>query len=173
MVSTQPQPCRALSYTASPASGRRGGNTNRFNGRSSGSGGRYGNTSRHRRSVQLNSRWNDDDDEADDDGANTPFIPPCSLAVSIPLSNNYERAVKRALGDPFVPYENTFGIINLAECGSSNGGGMGDGDDAPDMTPSELVDATLGAGGSALPGVRLVTWTILAVINWMCFMTAK
>lgn len=82
---------------------------------------------------------------SDEAGETAPDAhPPCSLEVSIPLSNLYDRAVKRAFEDPFIPWENSAGIVNLAECGSTNGGGMGDSAAAPDMTPTELVDTTLG-----------------------------
>uniref|UniRef100_A0A7S0SN20 Uncharacterized protein n=1 Tax=Mantoniella antarctica TaxID=81844 RepID=A0A7S0SN20_9CHLO len=115
-------------------------------------------------SLQLNARWSQDDD--DPVGA-TP-TPPCSLLVSIPLSNLFDRAVKRASDDPFVPYKNTTGIINLAECGGSNGGGMGEGDDVPDMTPEELVAATLGElrdlfGTGGIPAEAALTFGGAAV----------
>ena len=102
---------------------------------------------RRSRSLTLNARLLDDDEDEDEDDGDDDVInppPPCSLTVSIPLSNYYDRTVKRASNDPFVPYENSSGIINLAECDSSDGGGMGLGEDAPDMSPEELVAATLG-----------------------------
>jgi len=82
----------------------------------------------------------DDDDEGDDAGARHGPVP---ARVSVPLSNLYDRAVRRALADPFVPYENVAGIINLAECASGDGWRATGLEDAPDLSPSALVDATL------------------------------
>ena len=52
-------------------------------------------------------------------------------------------AVRRALADPFVPYENLSGIINLAECETSAGFCPRDARDEPDCTRAELVDNTV------------------------------
>ena len=64
------------------------------------------------------------------------------------LEGAFADAVARASHDPFVPYENATGIVNLAECSTSNGGGMGAGagggwDDPPEGTVDEVVIATV------------------------------
>ena len=97
-----------------------------------------------RRVARARARLRDgegvDDDEGDDAGARHGPVP---ARVSVPLSNLYDRAVRRALADPFVPYENVAGIINLAECASGDGWRATGLEDAPDLSPSALVDATL------------------------------
>ena len=90
--------------------------------------------------ARLRDGEGDDDDEGDDAGARHGPVP---ARVSVPLSNLYDRAVRRALADPFVPYENVAGIINLAECASGDGWRATGLEDAPDLSPSALVDATL------------------------------
>ena len=59
------------------------------------------------------------------------------------VSAFYDGAVRRALADPFVPYENLSGIINLAECETSAGWSPREAQDEPDCTRAELVDATV------------------------------
>ena len=59
------------------------------------------------------------------------------------VSAFYDDAVRRALADPFVPYENLSGIINLAECETSAGWSPREAQDEPDCTRAELVDATV------------------------------
>ena len=69
------------------------------------------------------------------------------------LSARYADAVRRAADDPFVPYENANGIVNLAECsttltnrgGTPGGGGW---DDPPEGTPEELTRATIAELGT-------------------------
>lgn len=70
------------------------------------------------------------------------------------LSARYADAVRRAADDPFVPYENANGIVNLAECsttlrtnlgGTPGGGGW---DDPPEGTPDELARATVAELGA-------------------------
>ena len=72
----------------------------------------------------------------------------CPPDVRANLSARYADAVRRAADDPFVPYENANGIVNLAECsttltnrgGTPGGGGW---DDPPEGTPEELTRATI------------------------------
>jgi hypothetical protein len=92
--------------------------------------------------ARLRDGEGDDDDEGDDD-AGARHHGPVPASVSVPLSNLYDRAVRRALADPFVPYENVAGIINLAECASGDGWRATGLEDEPDLSPSALVDATL------------------------------
>ena len=54
----------------------------------------------------------DDDDEP---------VPMVRSRLRAEVSAFYDGAVRRALADPFVPYENLSGIINLAECETSAG----------------------------------------------------
>ena len=72
----------------------------------------------------------------------------CPPEVRHRLEGAFADAVARASHDPFVPYENATGIVNLAECSTSNGGGMGAGagggwDDPPEGTVDEVVIATV------------------------------
>ena len=69
------------------------------------------------------------------------------------VSAFYDGAVRRALADPFVPYENLSGIINLAECETSAGFCPRDARDEPKCTRAELVDNTV-AGDAALRAER-------------------
>ena len=46
----------------------------------------------------------------------------CPPEVRHRLEGAFADAVARASHDPFVPYENATGIVNLAECSTSNGG---------------------------------------------------
>ena len=79
----------------------------------------------------------------------------CPPDVRANLSARYADAVRRAADDPFVPYENANGIINLAECSTTltnrgpstpaRGGGW---DDPPEGTPEELTRATIAELGA-------------------------
>lgn len=84
--------------------------------------------------------------EPEDDVDVTPFspIPTLSPALRDTVSAFYDRAVVRALADQFVPYENASGIINLAECATSDGWSpVHASADEPDLTKQELVDAAV------------------------------
>ena len=61
------------------------------------------------------------DDEVDGDGDAEAPVPTLSSRLRAEVSAFYDGAVRRALADPFVPYENLSGIINLAECETSAG----------------------------------------------------
>lgn len=68
----------------------------------------------------------------------------CPASVSESLAAAYDLAVRRALDDPFVAYENTSGIVNLAECAAGDGWAPDDNDETPpDMTRDEIVHATV------------------------------
>ena len=52
--------------------------------------------------------------------------------------------MRRALEDPFVAYENTSGIVNLAECAAGDGWAPDGNDETPpDMTRDEIVHVTV------------------------------
>ena len=77
----------------------------------------------------------------------------CPPDVRANLSARYAAAVRRAADDPFVPYENANGIVNLAECSTTltNRGetpGGGGWDDPPEGTPEELTRATIAELGA-------------------------
>ena len=79
----------------------------------------------------------------------------CPPDVRAMLSARYADAVRRAADDPFVPYENANGIINLAECsttltnrGPSTPARVGGWDDPPEGTPEELTRATIAELGA-------------------------
>ena len=106
------------------------------------------------------------DDEVDGDGDAEAPVPTLSSRLRAEVSAFYDGAVRRALADPFVPYENLSGIVNLAECETSAGWSPREAQDEPDCTRAELVDATVAelaqlfgqSGVEAMPAlaVRLV-----------------
>ena len=83
------------------------------------------------------------DDEVDGDGDAEAPVPTLSSRLRAEVSAFYDGAVRRALADPFVPYENLSGMINLAECETSAGWNPRESQDEPDCTRAELVDATV------------------------------
>ena len=86
--------------------------------------------------------WRNDDEAGNDDDVEAP-VPMVSSRLRAEVSAFYDGAVRRALADPFVPYENLSGIINLAECETSAGWSPREAQDEPDCTRAELVDATV------------------------------
>lgn len=71
-------------------------------------------------------------------------IDSCPASVSESLAAAYDLAVRRALEDHFVAYENTSGIVNLAECAAGDGWAPDGNDETPpDMTRDEIVHVTV------------------------------
>jgi len=102
-------------------------------------GGAPGRARRRAPRVFPRALWRDDD-EVDDDDEPVPMV---RSRLRAEVSAFYDGAVRRALADPFVPYENLSGIINLAECETSAGFCPRDARDEPDCTRAELVDNTV------------------------------
>ena len=102
-------------------------------------GGTPGRARRRAPRVFPRALWRDDD-EVDDDDEPVPMV---RSRLRAEVSAFYDGAVRRALADPFVPYENLSGIINLAECETSAGFCPRDARDEPDCTRAELVDNTV------------------------------
>ena len=90
---------------------------------------------RARRAVEVRPLARGDDDSG---------IDSCPASVSESLAAAYDLAVRRALEDPFVAYENTSGIVNLAECAAGDGWAPDGNDETPpDMTRDEIVHVTV------------------------------
>ena len=92
------------------------------------------------RGSQTTAQWEHEDDVVEESPSPVPMV---SSSLRQSVSSFYDSAVHRALADPFVPYENISGIINLGECDTSDGWSPNVEQDAPDMTMAELVDATV------------------------------
>ena len=105
-------------------------------------GGAPGRARRRAPRVFPRALWRNDDEAENDDDVEAP-VPMVSSRLRAEVSAFYDGAVRRALADPFMPYENLSGIINLAECETSAGWSPREAQDEPDCTRAELVDATV------------------------------